>query len=624
MRALGSLVFFLFLLVNVQVVFGQTEVVKSTEIVQDINGVNYYLHKVSQGETLYGISKAYSVSVDEIVHLNKDAEAGLKVGQELKIPIIDAKVQHNEPVPEAPDGFVYHKVTKGETLYRIMYNYQITFEDLKKHNPDLTENLQLGQLILIPTADQRKAELAAQKYDSLVFYTLKARDNYYRLEKKFGLSQQQLEQLNPELKSKGMQKGMAIKVPFQGTTTDMPQYEPIELDSVHVDQKQIRLYEPVVITCDPIIFNQNTYKVGFLIPIFSNLDSEIRVESDYLIKQLEDYKSFRFIEFYQGALLALDSLEKLGFKAEVYVWDTQADVKKVDSICALPAFQDLDLVIGPFYSKNIPIVRKAASQHSIKMVDMFSNTIQSADTNATHFISKITDQDAYNALTEYISDSISNYRISIIHYGKADELKRLQILKKSFWRTDLKIDTSRVFVYDYRQDGMTDLIAEMEENTVNIMFNLVNSEARVSNFLRQVNLEREKKRVMVMALDKYWSRYKTLEIGYLSDLEYTCATDYHIDMSDPLLVIPFENKFYTAYKRIPGRMAYLGYDYTWYFGNALYNYGSQFPSCFDRIHVQTMHNSFKYAQALPGFYRNKKCRVVKYDNYQKLVKTPVH
>lgn len=52
-----------------------------------VNGVKYYLFTPKQGQTLYSISKAYSVSIDDINAANPTlADAGLKMGQTIKIP----------------------------------------------------------------------------------------------------------------------------------------------------------------------------------------------------------------------------------------------------------------------------------------------------------------------------------------------------------------------------------------------------------------------------------------------------------------------------------------------------------------------------------------------------------
>jgi len=623
MRILVIISFFIAIAIMPKFGIAQVEVKISNEIVVGDNNEKFYLHQVNKDETLYSISKAYKVSVEDILKHN-DLKDGLKEGQKIKIAVPDAAetttVLHEEQDTIAPEGYVYHRVEKGETLYRIMFNYQVKLEDLEKCNPDLTSNIAPGQLILIPTKEKRIAVQAALKYDSLTTYKLKKRDNYYRLEKKFKLNQQQLEQLNPQLKTLGIQKGMEINVPYLKETKVIPEFAPIQLDSVKPKEFYNNPDEIIHRQCKPIVYNRHIYKIGFLIPLYANLDKEIRVENDYLIKKSNEYKSFRFVEFLQGAMLAIDSLEKLGFKTEVYVWDTQAKESQIDSIVQLEDFKQLDLLIGPFYSKNVKRVRTAASVNHIKLVDLFSSSFIATDSLTDHFILKPNEQSNYNALVKYIGDSIPNYRISIIHQSRDKELARLGKLKKALYANYSGIDTNMIFVYDYKNGGMSKLMSELSSTSDNIIFNLVDDEARVSNFLRQLNLKKKDISIIVMAQDKHWSKYKTLELDYLSALRYTCAIDYHVNYSDSISVIPFDQKFYNTNKRIPGKLGYVGYDLAWYFGSALFSYGTNFSTCFNQINIEGMHSNFIFTEIREGVYRNKAVRVIQYDNYQKIRK----
>jgi LysM repeat protein len=623
MQKLLSLFFIVFLLSYSSNIIAQTKVETSNNIVQDINGNNFYLHHVLKGQTLYAIAKAYDVKVNDIIASNPGSENGIKEGQDIKIPIV-TKPTMPERIEDktAPEGFVYHRVKKGETLYRIMFNYQVTLQELQKYNNGLNANIQPGQQILIPKVETRIANQAASKYDSIVNYTLKRRDNYYRLSKKFKISQQQIEQLNPSLKTTGLQKGLTIKVPYVHDDFEAPQFEAVVLDSVKPELIMDNVPEQQLVDCGRIKHNRHIYKIGFMLPIYSNLDDEIDVENEYKIKKQSYYKSFRFIQFIQGAKLALDSLEKLGFKAEVYFWDTQANERKTDSICNLVEFSKLDLLIGPFYSKNVKIAREYALNKNIKMVDLFGsfNNINDTIPSSGYYIMQANEQSNYNALAKYISDSIPKYRISIIHQGKDDELQRLAFLKKALYSHYLHIDTNRIFIYKYEDNGINKIIKSLNTSEENIIFNLVDNEARIGNFLRQVNLKKKDEHILVMAIDKYWDKYKTLELNYLNSLHYTSSTDFFIDNSDSILVIPFQNQFYNTYKRMPEKMAYLAYDISWYFGNALYYYGGNFSSCLHKHIPNTMHNGVHFNQIREGIYLNNKSNIIQYDNYQKIIK----
>jgi len=69
----------------------QKSTIKKSEIIENINGKDYYLHFVKQGETLFEIAKAYGITVDNLFKVNPESRGGIKPGQILKIPLVVKK-----------------------------------------------------------------------------------------------------------------------------------------------------------------------------------------------------------------------------------------------------------------------------------------------------------------------------------------------------------------------------------------------------------------------------------------------------------------------------------------------------------------------------------------------------
>lgn len=110
----------------------------------------YILHKVEAKETLYSLGRLYNLSHKDIATENKlDANAGLKIGQELKIPL---KKDNFLQSGQKKQGYqpVYHIVSKGENLYKLSKNYNNVKEDqLKKWNKLSKNTLKTGQEVII-------------------------------------------------------------------------------------------------------------------------------------------------------------------------------------------------------------------------------------------------------------------------------------------------------------------------------------------------------------------------------------------------------------------------------------------------------------------------------------------
>ncbi|MBO9699466.1 MAG: LysM peptidoglycan-binding domain-containing protein [Sporocytophaga sp.] len=105
---------------------------------------------VSPGETIYGISTKYGVSVNDLMEINPQLENGLKVGQIINIPYNPEIVQQ---IRKSEDAIV-HKVAAGETLFGISKKYNIPMNDLLKWNG---MELKAGQEIVVGYKSQQNA-----------------------------------------------------------------------------------------------------------------------------------------------------------------------------------------------------------------------------------------------------------------------------------------------------------------------------------------------------------------------------------------------------------------------------------------------------------------------------------
>ncbi len=98
----NRLLFFVLLFMGILLtgkVMAQEPIKRSTETTL-IGGKEYYLHHVKSGQTLYGLSRAYNVTIEEIEMFNPEVKNGLKVGHVLGIPVRPVEEPKVEPVEE--------------------------------------------------------------------------------------------------------------------------------------------------------------------------------------------------------------------------------------------------------------------------------------------------------------------------------------------------------------------------------------------------------------------------------------------------------------------------------------------------------------------------------------------
>lgn len=121
---------------------------------------DYYV--VKKGDSLWSIAKKYNMTVDELKSINNLKSNLLSIGQRLKIK-------------ESDDNQNIYIVKKGDTLYKIANMYGTTVDNLKALNNLKSNNLSIGQKLIVPSKNKiyivQKGDSLwsiARKYDTTV------------------------------------------------------------------------------------------------------------------------------------------------------------------------------------------------------------------------------------------------------------------------------------------------------------------------------------------------------------------------------------------------------------------------------------------------------------------------
>lgn len=154
---------------------------------ETINGKRYIIHQVDPKETLFAISRKYKVTVAEIIENNAKADAGLSVGQELKIPY--------KPKSPAQKENNTHKVAPKETLFSIAKMYEVSVEELKKWNSLAGNTLSAGQELIVKAPETKISSPPDYKKLKGV-HVVTEKETLFSIAKAYGASLQQLREWN--------------------------------------------------------------------------------------------------------------------------------------------------------------------------------------------------------------------------------------------------------------------------------------------------------------------------------------------------------------------------------------------------------------------------------------------
>lgn len=365
-------------------------------------GGNYatpFEHTIKRGETLYAIAKMYGVTVDEICQLNPGSRKRINAGSKLLIPQknsnaatrsqASAKSSAEQAQQEdAEQSYIYHTIASGETLHAIARQYQSDVESIMRANPGIKPTkLSKGAVIRVPSkeevaekapveettdnmavvaAKEVKQEVATTPEKNYKTYVAKKKETFYSIAQKFDTTIAEIRAVNPGVHS--IREGMTINLPEKAT----PQQEEIAEENNQDDSKELLedIYNRIYTKKDA-----NHINVAIILP--------------FMLKEGNDVKSDLYTEYYQGFLLAVDSLKRQGYSINLSAYDSEGSTDVVRNILHRPGMSTMDMIIAPDQEEAIDLIADFGERHDINVVNTFSMKNEKINTNSRVFQTNI-------------------------------------------------------------------------------------------------------------------------------------------------------------------------------------------------------------------------------------------
>ena len=334
---------------------------KSTNV-QTIDGKKYYIHKIEKSQSLYAISKTYSVSLDDIYKSNPELKTlGAKVNQEIKIPFAvttpSATTSTLSSITSTSvidtSKYLTYKISKSETVYGITRRFNITEKQLAAYNPGITPALKEGQVIIVGEKTKKK----------------------------------------PAIKEKETKPATVSK----------------EHKATNFNVVDSNMFKPVT---KP---KKTKYNVALILPF--HLDQTLALDMNELAKTGGNFPTVPAlaVDFYLGFKRAVDSLVDKNFEVDITLYEgDDKDSIKLEQIVKDPKFKELDLIFGPLYASGFKTISKKAKELSIPIVSPITqqnkilyNNIYISKTNPSQFT-------LLESLADYCIDSLMTGNSNII------------------------------------------------------------------------------------------------------------------------------------------------------------------------------------------------------------------
>lgn len=582
--------FFTLLLVNALLfstpVCGQSDSVQ-VKVSKDkvkLSGKLYYIHTVRAGETLYNIAKAYQVAQTAIVESNPELYQGIKAGSTLKVPVVQELKN-----PNANKG-VFHIVKKGETLYGISKLYSIPTETLSRINLLNDSNIQENQSLYI-TSDESKApkshkaaeaiaainqtQVVPAKSSKAINHEVLPKETLTSISKKYGITIDELVASNPILKSEGLKTGQTL-------TITAPK-------QVKADEPAAGVVEKGMTTTDCPKYSYKTsteFNVVLMLPFGGEASVSDTSGKSTSARRYED-----IMQYYEGTLVAIDSLKNSGVSVKLTVIDTKTD-KDIDAIAKAlknPALKEANLIIGPVYSEAIPMVAKYAESHKIPMVSPLA-AAESVVKDNRYLIQVANEADALTKLSIEYAKKVDGKTILVIPSDGSDA-KLVKDFKASLKEKLPELSYRQGNNAGSQREALKGKLADGKKTRFVV---LSNNEVFVLDFLQNLTIASKGVDVEVLGTQK-WLKFTSVDMAYLHGANVQMYVqnyaDYNVETTKS-----FVRSFRNFYKAEPNNYAFRGFDVAYYFIDALKKNGPDFIGCLPKLPSKNIHTPFRFVK----------------------------
>ncbi len=381
---------------------------------------DYIKHTVLAGETVTQIAKKYKISPYDIYKLNPEAKNGINENQVLLISQKNydvKKVSEKEKKNDSNDLETYI-VQPKDTKYSLAKRFKITIDDLDNWNKVIVrDGLQEGQVIIVKKPLDPSLVLPSTVKDSILDtgkYIIQPEDTKYGIAKKFGLTIEELEELNPEI-ADGFPVGMAIAVTKKGKRviskekSDYQQYTIKPKETLYGVSKKFNVSQMEILKLNPAL--SEGFKEGLVINIPNNNLTDIEafdktklvaqksnvektlvlllpfnislIENDTVRSKSEFLNSKHgrlttiALDYYAGALIAIDSAKSMGYsnlKVKVLDFESTKTSNNLNSILQRNDFSKVNAVVGPFINSQVEQTAIALEKYNIPVISPLSSS----------------------------------------------------------------------------------------------------------------------------------------------------------------------------------------------------------------------------------------------------------
>ena len=532
-----------------------------------VDGKIFYSHIVLDKQTLYSISKAYGVEIEDIYRHNPSLkENGLKKNAILLIPVVEAPAPAQVPSQApakaaAPVEEPAPVQAKADTTVR---------EQAPEPQPK-------------PLSRAEKSKNKKKKIHTVKWY-----EDLDMISEKYGISVESIMRAN-NLTGRKLTVRQKLEIPAEEIPADTVAVEVIPEDILQVEDATAE--ETAAEEDRPLyLFRKSRTDVALILPLKADGESGSRHNMD----------------FYSGVLLAARDLALKGMDVNIDVYDAaDGNLPEWDKI------KGSDIVIGPVSGNDLtrmleevpgtcPVV-SPLDQRAESLAGCHWNLIQAPTPH----------QVLYDNLAGWLKSEYKDTdRIVFITEKNTRDTGTSSMMRAAVDSTGLEYVTFSYSILEGR-DVLEPLTSRLTDTGVNRFVVASESEAFVNDVVRNLNLLIHNKYNVVLYAPAKIRTYETIEVENLHNTNLHACLGYSIDYENPQ-VRDFLLKYRALFNTEPSHYAFQGYDIACYCISMYHKYGPQWQEKLDMNDRQMLQSSFMFRRTEGNGWVNKGVRRIVY------------
>lgn len=535
----------------------------------------YFLHTVTKGQSLYSISTMYNVTMEDLIRLNPGCEKQIRAGESLKIPQANSGSNQGKPT--------FHTIQAGETLYQLTLKYNVTVQAICTANPGLSaSNFRIGQVISIPAqtaiqpAKENLSETAAQtssgkKTDWRDMHKVERKETIFSISRQYGISEEELIAANPELKKGKLKRGSFLFIPYPASK--QPAKEPEKT--------------PARIPSNEELFAQNkqsfkkiqNIKAAVLLPFTEGKNRD---------------EQMRMVEYYEGFLMAVDSLKRQGVSVNLYTYDTKGKSDVTQSILAKEEMKNMDIIFGPAHAANVKTLAEFAEKNQTRVVVPFSPEVEQVFKNPYIYQVNTPQSYLYSEVYEHFLRKFSKANIVFLDAGTGQN-EKAEFIKGM--KNELK--TNQVAYKHISNSDTLKILAAIDSTRENIFIPTSGKDLSLTRLIPQLTQIRRSYPNVDLHLFGYpeWQTYTQDYLASFYELDTYFYSSFYTNNLFPAAV-RFTQEYRRWYSKdmanIFPKYGMLGFDTGYFFLKGLAQEGSQLENNLNRVQVTPIQTGFKF------------------------------